>query len=31
MVEGIYVPLRFAHLYGIDDLMICISVSHAPA
>ena len=23
-----YVPLRFAHLYSVDDFMICISVSH---
>jgi hypothetical protein len=26
-----YVPLRFAHLYSVDDLMICIPVLHAPA
>jgi hypothetical protein len=26
-----YVPLPFAHLYSVDDLMICISVSRAPA
>ncbi len=26
-----YVPLPFAYLYGVDDLMICISVSLASA
>ena len=26
-----HVPLPFAHFYSIDDLMICISVSHAPS
>ena len=24
-----YVPFPFARLYSVDDLMICISVSHA--
>ena len=26
-----YVPLPFADLYSVDDLMVCISVSHALA